>query len=166
MAVGAMLLDYGVQGIGREERHAAGRQRRHFDHQRIIGVQDRSSSWQYNIDGGAFHLEHVGGRVNISLAKMIGLANVRDNGHVAFVEPQPFAQDSAPCHFKHRGIDQRIQQHVPGTARAGAIALFDQSAVDRNTVRTSHSDVEMCRSQNGIHQASAGCLAVCAGDRN
>ena len=110
----AMPHDHRMIAVQGEVADPAGRIRRHGHAVRIGGVQNGRAVGRHDVDDAAFHLGQGLGRVDVVQAEMIALADVGHHGHVAAVEGQTFAEDSAAGRFEDGGLDRRVHQHRTG----------------------------------------------------
>ena len=139
---------------------ASGAMRLHAHHERIGGVQHGHAVGRNDVDDAAFHFGQIFGRVDFAQPQVIAFADVGDHGHVAAVESEAFAEDSAAGGFKHGGIDRRVQQHGGGALRPAAIAPVDPPAVDEDAVGAGHADPQAHPLEDVGDEAGGGGFAV------
>ena len=97
---------------------------------------------------------------------MITRADVGDDGNLATIECQSFAQQATSGRFKNSSIDIGVHQNIAGTAWATAITIVNLTAVDIHTVGVGHAHAQLIGFEKMRRQSHGGCLAVGAGDRN
>ena len=160
----AMPDDDRVVAVDGEVEDAAGAMRLHADHQRIVGVEHRDAVGRHDVDDAALHLGQFLRRVDFAQAEVIAVADVGDHGHVAAVEGQALAEDSAAGGFQHGRVDGRVHQHGAGALRPAAIAAVDPAAVDENAVGAGHAHAQARALEDVGDESRGGRLAVHAGD--
>ena len=73
---------------------------------------------------------------------MVTRADVGNDGNLATIKGQPFAQQAASCCFKDGCIDIGVHEYIARTARATAIAIVNLTAVDIHTVGVGHAHAQ------------------------
>ena len=160
----AMRLDDGVVAVLREEGDLAGAVRGHRHHCGVGGVQHGGAGGRHVQHDHALEHLQVFQRGDVVQAQVVAAAQVGDDGDIALVECQAFAQQAAARGFQHGGIHVGVRQHIARAARAGAIAGVDLAAIDVHAVGVGHAHAQALRFQQMGRQAHGGGLAVGAGD--
>ena len=163
-ALRAVGGDHRVLAVLREEGHAAGAVRRHGGHGRVGGVQHGGAGGRHVEHDHALEHAQVFQRGDVVQAQVVAAAHVGDDGHLALVEGQAFAQQAATRGFQHRGVDVGVHQHVARAARAGAVAGIGLAAVHVHAVGVGHAHAQALGLEQVGGQAHGGGLAVGAGD--
>jgi hypothetical protein len=90
--------------------------------------------------GNPFYARQLFDSFDVVQAEMIAFAHVGDDGHIATIERQACAENTAASRFQHYGIDRRVGQQLLCALRSAAIAGFQSPAVEKNTLGASHAD--------------------------
>ena len=97
---------------------------------------------------------------------MIARADVGDNGNLATIKSQSFAQEATSGSFKHSCIDIWVHQNIARTARAAAIAIVNLSAIDIHTVGVGHAHAQLVGFKDVGCQPNSGGFTIGAGHCN
>ena len=122
-------------------------------------------SFGNGFDRHALHAGQLVERFNVVESEVIAFADVGDDGHVAAIESQAGAQNSAASRFQHDGIDAGIHQQLSSALRTAAIAGFQAAVVKVNAFGARHADATAGLTDDVSDESRGRCLAVDAGDR-
>src|SRR5262249_34411132 len=137
---GAMLRQHGRRRIAAEEHHSAATQLGHLDDELVVGIQDRSAAARNCPNWYGLDAREIADFVDAVQPEVVALADVGDDGDVAQVEAQAFAQDAAACGLEHRSVDARVSQHGARALGAAAIAGVDAAILDVDAIGAGHAD--------------------------
>ena len=135
-----MFDDHRMLSVDREEDDFPFAFRSHRNGVLIGRVEHRVSGRRDDIDDDSLDLRQFVERFDVAQAEVISLADVRHDGHIATIEAEPRAQDSAASSLEHSHFDFWVHQHVASTQRPAAIAVVDAAVVDVDAVGTSMSN--------------------------
>ncbi|KAG1254208.1 hypothetical protein G6F65_017137 [Rhizopus arrhizus] len=155
----AMVAGFGEVGDG--TRAARG----HFGHDGVGGVQHGSARGMHVLHDDPLDHGQVFHGADVAQPQVVAHADVGDDGHVAAVEGQAFAQDAAARRFEHRSVHVGMHEHAARAARAAAVAGVDAQVVHVDAVGIRHADAVAGRAQQVGGQAHRGGLAVGARHR-
>ena len=164
LALREVGFDDGVLAVLREEDDAAGAAGGHGDDVGVGGVEHGAAGGGDVEHDDALEHHQVFERGDVVQAQVVARAEVGDDGNVAFVKGQSFAQQAAARGFEHGGVHVGVGEHVAGAARAGAVAGVDLAAVGIDAVGVGHAHAQAVGGQQVGRQAHGGGFAVGAGD--
>jgi len=112
----------------------------HGGHDRVGGVEHGGAAAGDAVNDDAFDHGEVLDGADVVESEVVALADVGDDGDVAAVEPESFAEDAAAGGFQDGGIDVGVEQDLAGADGAAAIAAFDALAGDVDAIGVGHAD--------------------------
>ena len=105
------------------------------DHQGVVGLQDGHAVRSDDSDDRALNVGQLFERLNAGQTEMVTLADVRDDGDVAAVIAQAFAEDAAAGRLEHGRVDLGIEQDGPRALGAAAVPGLGAPAADVDAFR-------------------------------
>ena len=156
----------GVVPIERKEGNRASRFAGHGHDVGVGGVEHGDAVGRDVLNDDALEYRQFIDRGDVVQAQVVAAANVGDDGDIALVKGQPFAQDAAACRFQHGSVDVGVQQNAAGTFGAAAVTGVDALTVDIDAIGVGHAHPQAAGFQQVGNQAHGGGLAVGAGYGN
>ena len=120
--------DDGVGSVAGEEDDRAPALGGHLGHERIVGLEDGGAVREHDVNDGPLDEASFSSVSMSEQPEVVAFADVGDDGDVAAIEAEAFAEDAAASGFEHGRVDGRVEQDAAGTLRAAAIAVFDAPA--------------------------------------
>ena len=111
-ALGAMRGHDGMVAVLGEIGDRAGAAGGHLGDDGIGGVQHRHARRMHVLDDDALDHGQVLDRADVAQAQVVAHADVGDDGHVAAVERQAFAQDAAARGLEHGRVHVGVHEHA------------------------------------------------------
>jgi len=136
----------------------------HSRNNRIGGVQNGITGRRDVLDDDALNDGKIFHRRNIVQSQVVALSDIRDDGDVASIKAQAFAQNASTRRFKYGGINVGMQEHVSRAARTAAISRIDALSFDIDAVRRRHARPVSVSRKDVLNEPDGRRLPVCAGD--
>ena len=142
MALGAVRGHHRVEFVQGKKRHRAFAFGSHAGNNRIGCIQNSRSFGAHVLNNHALEYGKFIDRGDVVQAEVITTAHIGDNGHIAAVKRQAFAQYPAACGFKYCSFHVRMVQHIFRTLGATAVTRINTCATHVHPIGIGHANAQ------------------------